>query len=317
MPVGRGVELDLESLEVELLLEGIYRRYGYDFREYAPASLRRRLRRRMDGEKVASVSALQERVALIHRQSRNPAIAEQYIAGRELYMSIIGNDRLKTFTPWELIMKRLPEGVPNIATSRLKWSFAHQTQVGLELARKEQQGDGAAEARHGNLGRRETRDERTAGLLVASLRVSRSIRRTGEMIVHDLPFPVTPGACIGDRRPPGRCLPCQVDPGVAVRRGQYRRVRSQHRNDRAVLHDVQAPDASVEGLERLAECLAGGPHHPGGDDRHTGPVAHQAHDGIGILRGVGRDERPGQRPRAVFHRGPLPGSQKQEQKQPA
>ncbi len=77
-------------------------------------------------------AALQERVALIHRQSGNPAIAEQYIAGRELYMSIIGNDRLKTFTPWELIMKRLPEGAPNIATSKLKWSYAHQEQVGLE-----------------------------------------------------------------------------------------------------------------------------------------------------------------------------------------
>jgi chemotaxis protein methyltransferase CheR len=49
---------DLESLELSLLLEGIYRRYGYDFREYAPASLRRRVRRRMDGEHLSSISAL-------------------------------------------------------------------------------------------------------------------------------------------------------------------------------------------------------------------------------------------------------------------
>ncbi len=77
-------------------------------------------------------AALEERVALVHRQSGNPAIAEQYIAGRELYMSILGNDRLRTFTPWELIMHRLPEGAPNIATSKLKWSYAHQEQVGLE-----------------------------------------------------------------------------------------------------------------------------------------------------------------------------------------
>jgi chemotaxis protein methyltransferase CheR len=62
VPADRGDELDLEQLEVELLLEGIYRRYGYDFRLYAPASLRRRLRRRMDGEGVGSISALQERV---------------------------------------------------------------------------------------------------------------------------------------------------------------------------------------------------------------------------------------------------------------
>ncbi len=60
--MGRRNELELEQLEIELLLEGVYRRYGYDFRDYAPASLRRRLRRRMDGESVATLSALQERV---------------------------------------------------------------------------------------------------------------------------------------------------------------------------------------------------------------------------------------------------------------
>ena len=59
VPVGREKEPDLEQIEIELLLEGIHRRYGFDFREYAPASLRRRLRRRMDGEGVETVSALQ------------------------------------------------------------------------------------------------------------------------------------------------------------------------------------------------------------------------------------------------------------------
>jgi chemotaxis protein methyltransferase CheR len=55
-------ELELESLEVELLLEAIYRRYGFDFREYAPASLKRRLWRRIRHEGLESVSGLQERV---------------------------------------------------------------------------------------------------------------------------------------------------------------------------------------------------------------------------------------------------------------
>ena len=62
VPVGRREQLDLEEIEVELLLEGIYRLYGFDFRRYAPASLRRRLRRRMDGEKVETISALQNLV---------------------------------------------------------------------------------------------------------------------------------------------------------------------------------------------------------------------------------------------------------------
>ena len=53
---------DLEKIEVELLLEGIYRQYGFDFRSYAFASIRRRLWKRIDSEGLKSVSALQDRV---------------------------------------------------------------------------------------------------------------------------------------------------------------------------------------------------------------------------------------------------------------
>jgi chemotaxis protein methyltransferase CheR len=53
---------DIESVEIALLLEGINRVYGFDFREYAPASLKRRLSRRIHAEGVDSVSALQDRV---------------------------------------------------------------------------------------------------------------------------------------------------------------------------------------------------------------------------------------------------------------
>ena len=59
------VEDDLEELELDLLLTGIARRWGYDFRGYSPASLRRRVHRAMANEGVRSLSALQERV--LHR----------------------------------------------------------------------------------------------------------------------------------------------------------------------------------------------------------------------------------------------------------
>jgi len=49
-------------VEIQLLLEGVYRHYGFDFREYAPASLKRRLYRRMLSEGLSTISALQERV---------------------------------------------------------------------------------------------------------------------------------------------------------------------------------------------------------------------------------------------------------------
>ena len=81
---------------------------------------------------VQDEAALAERVELIHRQSGNPAIAEEYIAGREIYVSVMGNERLVTAVPWELFLHHLPEGAPNIATSKLKWDFAHQEKMGME-----------------------------------------------------------------------------------------------------------------------------------------------------------------------------------------
>jgi chemotaxis protein methyltransferase CheR len=53
---------ELEALELELLLAGVERRWGYDFRDYAPAALRRRVHKAMQVEGVQTVSALQERV---------------------------------------------------------------------------------------------------------------------------------------------------------------------------------------------------------------------------------------------------------------
>src|SRR5690349_9981211 len=51
-----------EALELELLLEAIYCFYGYDFRGYAPASLKRRVMNMLASENLATVSGLQERI---------------------------------------------------------------------------------------------------------------------------------------------------------------------------------------------------------------------------------------------------------------
>lgn len=56
----------LESLEIDLLLEGIAQRYGYDFRDYARASLARRIHNIVQRENLATVSALQERLLRDH-----------------------------------------------------------------------------------------------------------------------------------------------------------------------------------------------------------------------------------------------------------
>ncbi len=80
---------------------------------------------------VYELEKLRDRVEFIHRQTNSHAIAEQYIEGREIYVSVIGNQRLKTYTPWELIIENLPEGSLNIATGRLKWNHDYQKKVGL------------------------------------------------------------------------------------------------------------------------------------------------------------------------------------------
>jgi chemotaxis protein methyltransferase CheR len=53
---------DLERLEIELLLEGVFRHYGFDFRSYAYASIRRRLWKRVEGEGLSTVSELAARI---------------------------------------------------------------------------------------------------------------------------------------------------------------------------------------------------------------------------------------------------------------
>lgn len=64
---------DLEGIELPLLAEAICRRWGYDFRDYAPASLKRRVRHIVELEGLPSVSALQERLL------RDPACMQRFL----------------------------------------------------------------------------------------------------------------------------------------------------------------------------------------------------------------------------------------------
>ena len=53
---------DLEKLEIHLLLEGIYLNYGYDYRDYAYPSIRRRVWHRIHAEKLTTISSLLDKV---------------------------------------------------------------------------------------------------------------------------------------------------------------------------------------------------------------------------------------------------------------
>src|SRR5215475_13307533 len=69
---------------------------------------------------VDSDEKLAERVEFIHQRIGTAAIAEQYIDGRELYVGVLGNDRLRVLPVWELQFGNMAEGAWRIATEKVK-----------------------------------------------------------------------------------------------------------------------------------------------------------------------------------------------------
>jgi D-alanine-D-alanine ligase len=69
---------------------------------------------------VSNVGEMMERVFAIHREFHTPALVEEYIDGREIYLALIGNPP-KMLTPIEWDLSKLPEGMPRIAGSEAKW----------------------------------------------------------------------------------------------------------------------------------------------------------------------------------------------------
>ena len=76
---------------------------------------------------------LAERVAFIHENIGTAAIAEQYIEGRELYVGVLGNNRLRVLPVWELKFGTMgDQGARHIATEKVKHDPSYQERVGIE-----------------------------------------------------------------------------------------------------------------------------------------------------------------------------------------
>jgi len=82
---------------------------------------------------VHSDEKLAERVAYLHETFATDVIGEEYVVGREMYVSVLGNRRLTVLPPIELVFRKLPEGTEPIATSKVKWDLAYQKKVGVDL----------------------------------------------------------------------------------------------------------------------------------------------------------------------------------------
>ena len=87
---------------------------------------------------------MRERVEFIHASVGTDAIIERYIDGRELYVGIIGNQRLRVFPVWEMHFTKMPDDVHRIATERVKWSVKYQRKYGIKTQAAELPDDVAA-----------------------------------------------------------------------------------------------------------------------------------------------------------------------------
>lgn len=81
---------------------------------------------------VETDEQFKERVQFIHEKFDNDVIAEEYIEGRELYVSILGNHRLQVFPIRELVFKEVPPDEPKIATYKAKWDEEYRKRWGLQ-----------------------------------------------------------------------------------------------------------------------------------------------------------------------------------------
>jgi len=86
---------------------------------------------------VYTEEKLLERVHYMHEKLETPAIAEEFIDGREMYISIVGNQRLQVLPVLELRFGDLPEDTHHIATSRIKWDWKYQDAHKIEVVAPE------------------------------------------------------------------------------------------------------------------------------------------------------------------------------------
>jgi D-alanine-D-alanine ligase len=70
---------------------------------------------------VHNIKDLMERISYIHTEWGTPALIEEYIEGREIYVGVLGNDKPEALPIIEWDFSSVPEGTPKIASAEAKW----------------------------------------------------------------------------------------------------------------------------------------------------------------------------------------------------
>ena len=82
---------------------------------------------------VNNVAELQERTRYMHERWEQPAIAEEYIDGRELYVSILGNKKLSVLPFRECSFESDGGAGPQLATYRVKWNEQYRKKWNIKF----------------------------------------------------------------------------------------------------------------------------------------------------------------------------------------
>ena len=82
---------------------------------------------------VNDLDKLTERVKFIHESVGSDAIVESFIEGDDIYISLMGNNKVSVFPILELDFKNVPDGMFKIATSRVKWNKEYQKKYSITV----------------------------------------------------------------------------------------------------------------------------------------------------------------------------------------
>ncbi|HEY8510010.1 MAG TPA: hypothetical protein VIL32_16735 [Steroidobacteraceae bacterium] len=80
---------------------------------------------------VDDAARLKERIAFVHEQVGSDALVEEFIEGRELYVGVMGNERLTRLPVWEMVFGSMPDSLAPIATRKVKWDKRYQKKYGI------------------------------------------------------------------------------------------------------------------------------------------------------------------------------------------
>jgi D-alanine-D-alanine ligase len=118
---------------------------------------------------VENEEQLERRAAFIHEKLGTAAIVEQFIDGRELYVGVLGNERLEVLPVWEMSFAGMPDNRWKIASERAKWSTKYQKTHGIMTDRAEL--DAGAQERIQRVARRTYRALDLSGYARVDLRM--------------------------------------------------------------------------------------------------------------------------------------------------